>query len=177
MVLAVAYGGVPAMAFGTVAVAVVAAFLGGMVPDLDESGAQFWRRMPAGAGSILGKMVAPVFGSHRFVTHSLLGLGLFGWGVGWVLGRTGGFLLVDQNIVWWAAMLGFGSHLVADALTKEGIPLLWPLPAKFGIPPFKMLRISTGGWMEKVYFVGLLAANAWVVSNHYSRFSELVLKP
>jgi|SRR3989344_2747784 len=174
--VAIVYGQVPEMTLGTAVVAASSLFLGGMAPDLDEPGAQFWQRMPAGAGTILGKIVAPVFGSHRFVTHSLVGLALLGWVVRKVLEWSNGWLVISIEVVWWAFMLGAVSHLVADMLTKEGVPLLWPLPWKFGIPPFKNLRITTGGWMEKALFVGLVCADIWLVRSFSLEFLEFVNK-
>ena len=41
------------------------------------------------------------------------------------------------------------AHLAADSVTTEGLPLFFPLPFKIGFPPFKFLRISTGGFWEK----------------------------
>jgi membrane-bound metal-dependent hydrolase YbcI (DUF457 family) len=40
------------------------------------------------------------------------------------------------------AIVGFVSHLAADACTKEGIEPLWPLPRRFHLLP-AWLRIST----------------------------------
>lgn len=164
----------PVMNLGTAVIAFSAGFLGGMAPDLDEPGAQFWQRLPAGAGTILGKFVSPVFGSHRFVSHSLLGAAVFGWLAKKGLEISASVLVVDQIVVWWAFMLGFASHLVADALTREGVPLLWPLPVKFGIPPIKRLRISTDGWMEKVVFITLVGVNGYLMHIYSSKFVGFV---
>lgn len=165
--IAIVWTPLPQVTLGTAVVAAGALFLGGMAPDLDEPGAQFWQRIPTGAGTIIGKVVAPIFGSHRFVSHSLAGLYVLRWVVEKLLAWSSGFLLVDQMIVINAFVLGMVSHLVADGLTREGVPLLWPLPFKFGIPPFKRLRMSTGGWMERTVFVSLVAFNIWLIRNNY----------
>jgi membrane-bound metal-dependent hydrolase YbcI (DUF457 family) len=102
-----------------------------------------------------------------------LGVIGFGWIAQKILRWTAGWVLVDNTIVWWAFLLGVISHLVADSLTKEGVPLLWPLPIKFGIPPIKALRITTGEWMEKVVFVGLLIGNAWWFREYQGLFLDL----
>lgn len=165
----------PPLTLGTALTAIAAGFLGGMAPDLDEPGAQFWRRLPAGAGSIIGRIVAPVFGSHRFVSHSLLGLVILGWLAQKLLALTSSFLVVDATVVWWSFMLGSASHLAADALTREGIPLLFPLPIKFGFPPFKSLRLATGSWLEKgIVFPGLVLLNIHFIYAHYPKFLSLV---
>src|SRR3989344_6505483 len=104
--VAIVYGPVPEMTLGTAVVAASSLFLGGMAPDLDEPGAQFWQRMPAGAGTILGKIVAPVFGSHRFVTHSAAGLAILGWLGFKILEVSEGFFGVDGVGGWWAFLFG-----------------------------------------------------------------------
>lgn len=53
---------------------------------------------------------------------------------------------------------GFASHLLADMLTKWGVPLLWPLGWDFGLPPFRSLRISTGTGQEAAYVTALILA-------------------
>src|SRR6266480_1366317 len=50
----------------------------------------------------------------------------------------------DITLVWYAFVIGVASHLVMDTFTKEGVPWLLPLPFKFGIPPVKDLRVTTG---------------------------------
>ena len=63
-------------------------------------------------------------------------------------------------------MVSYGSHLLADMFTVQGIPLLFPAQRMFGIPPhpFAGLRIETGHWFESwiifpavnVIFLGLV---------------------
>ena len=55
---------------------------------------------------------------------------------------------------------GFVSHLIMDTFTKEGVPWLFPIPIRFGIPPFSFLRLKTGGMLEKTFvFPGLILLN------------------
>ncbi len=80
-----------------------------------------------------------------------------------------------MDIVWWAFMLGFISHLLIDMLTKEGVPWLFPIPINFGIPPIRALRITTGELFEKsVLFPGLLVLNGYVIYTHYPIFVEFI---
>ncbi len=51
---------------------------------------------------------------------------------------------------------GFASHLLADMLTKRGVPLLWPLGWDFGLPPLRALRITTGTAQEATYVTALV---------------------
>lgn len=72
-------------------------------------------------------------------------------------------------------MVGYISHLLMDTVTKEGVPWLFPIPIKFGIPPFKAFRIKTGGLIEKaVIFPGLLLFNVWLYYTFYGNFLNFV---
>jgi membrane-bound metal-dependent hydrolase YbcI (DUF457 family) len=81
---------------------------------------------------------------------------------------------MDAHIVWWAFMIGVASHLFMDMFTKEGVPLLLPIPVKFGIPPLKALRLTTGKIGEKVLFLGLLAFDFWFCSNQYLNLTSII---
>ena len=99
--VAVGRGFSPQMSLATMLVALGVTFVSGLAPDLDESTSALWKRLPAGSGSILSKVVTPVFGSHRFISHSLIGTWLFGLLLRHILMWTQSFLLVDINIIWW----------------------------------------------------------------------------
>ena len=147
--------------------------IGGVVPDLDQPTAGFWQKIPA--GSIFGHIIDPLLGHHRMISHSLVGMFLAGLGMKALLAYVHTFLLVDMNIVWWAFMLGFASHLVMDTLTKEGVPWFFPIPVRLGFPPIKYLRITTGGLMESlVVFPGLLLLNGYIIYSHYGKFITFI---
>src|ERR1700690_3612105 len=149
----------PHMSLATALVAIACGVTGGVVPDLDEWTSSAWQRIPA--GSLIGRIIQPVLlGSHRFLTHSLVGMAIAGFLLHWALNAASHVILVDMNIVWWATMLGYLSHLIADSLTREGVPWLLPIPCRFGFPPLKMLRIRTGSWVEfYLFFPGVLLLN------------------
>jgi len=64
---------------------------------------------------------------------------------------------VNNEIVYHSIMIGFVSHLFADAFTEEGIPLFFPIKWKVGLPPIKHRRIETGKWVEKfIVFPGII---------------------
>lgn len=72
-------------------------------------------------------------------------------------------------------MIGYISHLVADTFTREGVPWLFPIPWKIGIPPFSFLRIETGGLVEKSFvFPILLMSNIVIYYTHYNKFLDLL---
>lgn len=156
---------------GTLGAAIGASLLGAMVPDLDQPTAEFWRELPA--GSLVGRVIAPLLGGHRLISHSLFGLGVFGWGMFELLTYAHKFLLVDVQIVGWAFILGYGSHLVMDSLTKEGVPWFFPIPIRLGFPPFRFLRMQTGGIGEKVLvYPGLMLANTYLIYTNYHKFAD-----
>ncbi|MBI4136640.1 metal-dependent hydrolase, partial [Candidatus Roizmanbacteria bacterium] len=73
-------------------------------------------------------------------------------------------------------MIGYFSHLVTDSMTTQGVPWLFPIPIRFGIPPIKALRIKTGGFMEKfVVLPGLILFNGYLVYLNYPTY-ELFVK-
>jgi len=153
-------------------VALLANQIGGITPDIDQPTAPLWRNLPI--GGIFGKVIDKMLGGHRFLTHSILGVGLFS-GLAWLLLK---FLhpimpAVNIGIVWWAFVIGIVSHLVMDTLTKEGVPWLLPIPIKFGIPPIKDLRITTGKLVEKLLFLAILGFDIYYCSAHYHHLVQL----
>jgi inner membrane protein len=161
------------MSVATLIVAVMAATIGGLAPDLDQSSNELWHRVPG--ESLLGKLVAPLLGGHRMISHSIIGLILTGIGLKLLLSAINQVLLVDMNIVWGAFMTGMVSHLIADTFTKEGVPWLFPIPVNIGIPPIKFLRIQTGGKIEKyLVFPGLVFLNAYMYGGNYGKVIDFL---
>jgi len=158
----------------TVIVCVIANLIGGIMPDIDQPTAPFWRNLPI--GNIFGRTFGKLSGGHRFLTHSILGAGLIGFAAHWLLVFISPLMgRVDIGYVWWAFMIGLISHLIMDMFTKEGVPLLLPIPVKFGFPPLKALRITTDHWVEHlVVFPGLLALNGLLVAAHYQEILEIM---
>lgn len=155
------------MTLATVLFAILANQIGGITPDIDQPTAPLWRNLPE--GHILGKIFDFSVGGHRFLTHSILGLAIFGFLFHWFVTFLHPIMPhVNIGYVWWAFMIGMLSHLVMDTFTKEGVPWLLPLPVKFGIPPMKEFRISTGKWVETfVVFPGILLLDVWYCAHHY----------
>lgn len=161
------------MSLATSFVSVSACLLGGLTPDIDQPTADLWRRIPA--GSIIGRILSPLLGSHRMISHSFVGIALFGYLTTQFLDAIKNILLVDMTIVWIAFMTWFISHVAIDIITKEGIPLLFPLPWRFGIPPLQQLRISTGGMVEKtIIFPGLMLVNGYLIYTYYTKYLEFL---
>lgn len=161
------------VSFATVIGAVTANLIGGVTPDIDQSTGVLWHKIPG--GTILGKLIAPFLGGHRHISHSLLGIFLFGFLSHYLLVVVGHTILIDMRVVWWAFMIGYVSHLVMDTFTKEGVPWLFPLPIKFGIPPISFLRIRTGGFLENFFVLPLLILlNLFLVYTNYVKYLTFI---
>lgn len=91
--------------------------IGGLIPDVDHINSKAGRRLLP-----VSIVVYSLFG-HRTITHS----GLF------VL-ITVIIAMSVNHVVAFAAALGVVSHIVADALTPRGVPILYPLPIRFRFP-------------------------------------------
>lgn len=152
----------------TAILAVFANLIGGIAPDIDQPTAPFWRNLPV--GKYFGKVFDKLLGGHRFISHSIIGLALFGMLFHLLLGFFQPVMPhVNITYVWWAFMIGMASHLVMDTLTKEGVPWLLPLPYKLGFPPIKAWRITTGKRVEAwVIFPLILFIDVWLTL-HFSK--------
>ena len=160
------------ISLSTAILAFSANMIGGLTPDIDQPTADLWRRLPA--GTVIGKILSPILGGHRFISHSICGVILFGALSRFILDKASSVVLVDMDLVWYSFMIGFISHLIMDTFTKEGVPWLFPIPIRFGIPPLKVLRVSTGKIAERTFiFPGLLLANAYIYYKNYSFFITL----
>lgn len=128
--------------------------LGSLAPDLDNEDNVIYSLVPAGR-KIISEIFERVFGKHRSISHSILGVVIMSklthWLI-WMIPDANGF---DKVALWYAFMISFVIHILADFITKDGVPLLWPWKLRFGFPPFKFLRMKTGGWVE-MYIVNSL---------------------
>jgi len=132
----------------TLFAAVIGNVVGALVPDMDQAGNRLWDLLPA--GDSLGKIFRRIFYKHRTITHSLLGFVAIFKLLGWLLPKFLNPSFIDPNIVFTSIMVGYISHLVADSLTEEGLPLFFPFKLKVGFPPISSWRIKTGGWFENL---------------------------
>ena len=162
-----------AFTLGTAITALIANQLGGIAPDIDQPTAPFWRNLPI--GGVVGRIIDKMLGGHRFITHSILGLVLFGFLSRLLLTALHPVMTtIDIDLVWWAFMIGMLSHLVMDSFTKEGVPWLLPIPIKFGFPPLKRLRITTGKVGEALFFLVILGFDLWYCTTHYHAIIQLL---
>ena len=122
-----------------------------------------------------GKILYPIFGGHRHISHSILGLIFFGVVSKVLLLLIQNVLIVDIEIVWMSFMIGVVSHLIADTFTHSGVPWLFPLPINLGIPPIKALRFHTGSFVEKgIVFPGLILINMYIFYVYHKEIIEFL---
>jgi len=93
----------------------------------------------------------------------------------WLLPKFLNSNFVSVDIIIYSTMIGYLSHLVADSLTKEGLPLFFPLKFKIGFPPIKSLRITTDSWVEKYLVLPSIAIYLfWFISLNGSKLLNLL---
>jgi inner membrane protein len=158
----------------TALVALLANMIGGIAPDIDQPTAPFWRNLPV--GGVVGRMITRMMGGHRFITHSFVGVVLLAFLSKLLLTFLSPLMHgIDTHMVWLAFLIGVASHLVMDMFTKEGVPLLLPISIKFGLPPIRALRVTTGKAVELyLIFPGLAFVAIALVSTYYHSFVELI---
>lgn len=162
------------VSLSTLLLSLLANQIGGIIPDVDQPTAPFWRNLPI--GNIFGKVFGKLSGGHRFITHSILGVVLFSFAVRTLLTFLSPLLgNTNTGYVWWAFLIGMISHLIMDSFTKEGVPLMLPIPWHFGIPPLKALRMVTGKKFEKlIVFPGLLVLCAVLFVYDRAHFLQIL---
>jgi len=134
------------------AAAVCASLLGSRLPDADQPGARIHRRTRLERRSLVARLPGRVlrlpltifaaFAQHRGATHWLLS----GAATTIVLASTAGALWPPLTLpVAIGAGCGYCAHLLADACTPHGAPLLGPFSARrvHLLPP--RMRVVTGG--------------------------------
>jgi len=101
---------------------------------------------------------------HRGITHSLLFAaliaGLFG-AVGTAL--AGAFSVAGMSLGVFGVLLGVlvvGAHLVGDALTPAGVPLLWPLPQHYSL---SVTRADNTLANYGLFALGIAVTGVWAV--------------
>ena len=157
----------------TVGASIIGNIIGALIPDMDQAGNRLWDLLPG--GDSLGKIFRQIFYKHRTITHSLLGVFLIYKGLNWLLPKFLNASFIDPQMIFISIMIGYLSHLLADAFTKEGLPLLFPIPINFGLPPIAVLRITTDSWVE-TYIVqpGIGIYLIWFITTHQSQVLSLI---
>ncbi len=147
--------------------------IGALIPDMDQATNQLWDLVPG--GDSIGKIFKNLMLQHRTISHSLLGIWLLYKILEFITPRILNPNYINIGLVIVSILIGFVSHIAADMLTKDGVPLLFPLQFKIGFPPFEHLRITTGKFMEKfVIFPGVILYIVWLVTTRRDQLISLI---
>lgn len=161
------------LTLSTLVVSVIAADIGGMLPDVDQAGNRLWEHLPA--GDRLGTIFRRVFYRHRTITHSVVGVFLIYKVLEYFLPKILNVGYIDSNIVLTSLMIGYFSHLFSDALTEDGLPLLFPMNITFGFPPIRSWRIKTGKWFENfIVFPAVWIYVLWFIHQKHEVFLKVL---
>lgn len=153
--------------------AIIANNIGGLIPDMDSGANYLWGLLPQ--GKFLGRLLRKIFYKHRTITHSFLGLFIIYNLLNTFIPKLFNPNFINPDIIITSIMIGFVSHLVADSLTEEGIPLLFPLKINFGFPPIRPMRIKTGRWFESfVVFPAIWIYLFWFVYSNQNIFLQII---
>lgn len=121
----------------------VVSALGALVPDIDHPASAIRRRL-----GIAGN-VAFFWLGHRGITHTLIMLAA-------VSAATLYFL--PPNMAF-AFICGYASHLLADMLTRSGVPLVYPLTDY----RYSLRLMRTGGLAEVVVWLICVGVVGWMI--------------
>jgi len=128
---------------------------GALLPDIDNARSTLGKRL-----GWISRGIQHKFG-HRTLFHSLMGL-ICGSAIAICIEQCIKYLLssrgyvvpvriiTSSHLVFIAVLFGCIMHIVADGLTEEGVPLLWPKRVYYGFPPNRHWRFRTGTWPEHV---------------------------
>jgi inner membrane protein len=94
---------------------------------------------------------------HRGFLHSLMAVALLAF----IL--LGFFPKLPVEFVV-AIVLGYTSHLLADGVTPQGVPWLYPIDWRPNLLP-GFLTITTGSWKEGIVFIGLIGIYVAFLAN------------
>ncbi|WP_176222287.1 metal-dependent hydrolase [Tuberibacillus sp. Marseille-P3662] len=123
--------------------------IGSAIPDLDQPNSYLGRRL-----KIISIPLSTIFGHRRF-THSILFMILMYWIGRWTVDHTDIQFFYIKGL-----LIGMGSHIAGDFLTKSGVPLLFPLTKKrfrflvtFKTGSIKEHQVTTVIFIINIFFI------------------------
>lgn len=131
------------------------AFLGGMLPDIDHPKSWLGSKIP-----VLPTLLYESTG-HRGATHSLLVMLVLVAAI-WVGCQAFAVNEVVSSLLVCGFLIGYGMHLLGDFFSNKGVPLLWPMPAKFGFSV-----CATASATERLITVGMVFLAGGVLAMQY----------
>lgn len=155
----------------TFTLCIVGNVIGSLLPDIDQGSNKLWSLLPG--DFIIPKIGRRIFYKHRTITHSILGGYLLYTFLKFALPRVFNPGYINTNMVMVSILIGFIMHLVADSLTREGLPLFFPFKWKIGFPPIEALRIPTDGIIE--HLVVLPAIGVYLIWLCFTNQDKLLI--
>ncbi|MBB6050734.1 metal-dependent hydrolase [Armatimonas rosea] len=147
----------PLLGAESIAPTLLGAIVGALLPDLDADQSRLSNTYMFGSHPLrLPAQILHRALGHRGALHSFLGMMLFCSALGIPL------LILGLGYVALGVTLGFLSHLLLDACTKSGVPLLWPDRTRLHLLP-SWLLVTTGSKAEDVVFALLAAVNLYAL--------------
>lgn len=153
----------------TIIASIFLSSIGSLTPDLDNEKNKLYTFIPV-LPELFANFGEKLFGKHRSISHSIIGLWILGYISHWLIYKIPVENGLLHEALWYSFFISVIAHVAADAFTKEGVPLLWPLKFKFGVPPFKFLRVKTGSRFELYFvrtvvfiFLGIITYTKWNV--------------
>ncbi|MFH1510056.1 MAG: metal-dependent hydrolase [Candidatus Woesearchaeota archaeon] len=117
----------------------LALIISATVPDIDTPKSFLGKRLP------IISYPLKFFVGHRTLFHAVwLPAALF-------------FFLADFHSISLGILIGYGSHLLLDSLTRQGVQPFYPLKFRLRGP------VETGGFFEGIFFILLVTADAFLV--------------
>lgn len=155
-------------------IAIFAVMIGALTPDLDHPATNLLRRTIG--GNVVHQLFSQFSGGHRHFTHGIIGILAIYFFLQWII-----LQFIQEHIhpqmftLLYAFMIGYVSHPIADTLTDQGVPWLWPFPWNIKLPPGpEELRVTTGSFVEMVLLRGgLLVAFFFLLSSHWEILAAL----
>ncbi len=155
-------------------IAIFAVMIGALTPDLDHPAANILRRTLG--GKVVHRLFSIFSGGHRHFTHSIIGIVAIGLLLRWTIFQFIQPQFHEQSFTLLLAfMIGYISHPIADTLTDQGVPWLWPIAWNIKLPPGpEEVRVTTGSFVETLLLRGaLLIAFFLLLSTHAHTLLEL----
>lgn len=158
--------------------AIFAVMIGALTPDLDHPATNLFKRTLG--GKVVHRLFSIFSGGHRHFTHGVIGIGAIALLLHWIITQ---FIQPQFHpqafILFFAFMIGYISHPIADTLTDQGVPWLWPINWNIKIPPGpEEVRVTTGSFVETILFrAALLVALFLLLSRYWNVLVHLFSHP
>jgi inner membrane protein len=141
--------------------------LGSLLPDIDHRGSYLGRRLP-----ILSFLTNVTMG-HRGATHApFITIALAISPALAIHHFLSGTIQLFCLTILAGIMMGSFSHIFLDALTKSGIPLLYPFSQKH----YRLAQIKTGGIGETITTIIMIVLIIWMSTGNMVNEFKTILR-